>query len=72
MKAHHIQDASRFLFVYSNEVISIMQKIRDANNDPAKLTESDVVQIEQSIKQIALAQSALRKVRDIATTSIAR
>ena len=72
MKTHHIQDASRFLFVYSNEVISIMQQIRDANNDPAKLTESDVVQIEQSIKQIALAQSALRKVRDIATTSIAR
>jgi hypothetical protein len=72
MKAHHIQDASRFLFVYSNEVIDIMKSVRDANCDPSKMTAADVTKIEQSIKQLALAQSALRKVRDIATTSIAR
>jgi hypothetical protein len=70
-KDKYIQDAGLFLYVYSNEVIDLMKTVNAIGKDNHKLTAADPSKIKEAIKQIALAQSALRKVREIATRSIA-
>jgi hypothetical protein len=56
------------LYAYSGDVIETMKKIQKLNINPQT---TDVLKIQQSIDELAKAQSALRKIRDIATTSIA-
>jgi len=68
MKSQHIKNASVLLYAYAYDVIEIMKTIQKLNNDSQT---SDGSTIQQSIDQLAKAQSALRKIRDISTTSIA-
>ena len=70
----HDQDiisASTRLFSDANEVIAIMQKVREINKECWKMTTADISKIEESIQQLAKAQAVLRKVRETATTRIA-
>ena len=68
MEPQHIKNASYMLYAYSGDVIETMKKIQKLNINPQT---TDVLKIQQSIDELAKAQSALRKIRDIATTSIA-
>lgn len=66
-----IVTASTLLLVEANEVIQVMQNIRAINKECWAMTTADTSKIEESIKQIAKAQSLLRKLRETATIRIA-